>query len=541
MTTKAAARAVYFGEADGIHVLYSACHVWALLAILCFAVPDGATATPPGSTLESNTVWTSALPIQLTENLSVPTNVTLTIQAGALVQLGPNVSLLAQAGGTIHVAGTTAKPVLFRSLDQTNNWGRIGVEGTNANLVMRSADLERGQAAVFGGATGVFDACYFHDYRVTGIVTLHSQPILVSDRAASLMVRACHFRNYHETLFRSGVIVIEDSLFEEVTGDAVDFDAAAPGSVIRRCTMRQGPFSNADGLDLGSESQGVLVEQCLMYGFPFDKGISIGESSINITVRGCVIYGTDIGIAVKDASVATLVNNTIVDCHYGLRLYEKFRGSGRATAWNNIIWVPTNSVTLLDGSTIEVSSSDVSGEDLYPGANNLNTDPLFRNAALRDYRLAPNSPALGSGTGGTTLGAFFPVGSFRVDTDRDGLPDTWEMTHDLDWNGLADATADSDQDGLNNLQEYLAGTDPQKPASVLKVEVRVNSDPRPELEFNAVPNKAYTIEFRDSLSTGGWQKLTEISPEPSERFLRVPVAGAGSARFFRVVVSPTSQ
>lgn len=47
------------------------------------------------------------------------------------------------------------------------------------------------------------------------------------------------------------------------------------------------------------------------------------------------------------------------------------------------------------------------------------------------------------------------------DTDGDGLPDSWERFYfgNLDHDG----TEDSDHDGLTNLQEYHAGTDPTKP------------------------------------------------------------------------------
>ncbi len=46
------------------------------------------------------------------------------------------------------------------------------------------------------------------------------------------------------------------------------------------------------------------------------------------------------------------------------------------------------------------------------------------------------------------------------DRDEDGLPDSWERAHGFDPETGYDALLDNDGDGLNNLQEYLAGTDP---------------------------------------------------------------------------------
>jgi outer membrane protein assembly factor BamB len=58
-------------------------------------------------------------------------------------------------------------------------------------------------------------------------------------------------------------------------------------------------------------------------------------------------------------------------------------------------------------------------------------------------------------------------GSFNVvviaveqDSDQDGLPKWWEISYGLDDTDAADASADSDEDNLSNLQEFQALTDP---------------------------------------------------------------------------------
>jgi hypothetical protein len=50
----------------------------------------------------------------------------------------------------------------------------------------------------------------------------------------------------------------------------------------------------------------------------------------------------------------------------------------------------------------------------------------------------------------------------KADTDGDGIPDGWEVAHGLDPLDPSDAALDNDGDGFTNLQEYQLGTNPNK-------------------------------------------------------------------------------
>ena len=292
----------------------------------------------------------------------------------------------------------------------------------------------------------------------------------------------------------------------------------------------------------GSPTTGVLIEDCLIYDFPFDKGVSIGEACQNMTVRNCLMYQVDSGVAVKDSSVAEISNITVSDSNYGLRLYQKNagQGGGHATAYNSIIWGVKTNIFLDSLSSIAVSESDVAGAGIFPGANNLNSDPLFVDAAQRDYRLATNSPCIGAGRSGVNMGVSLPVGTSLLDTDGDGMPDNWEATYGLNSNDPSDASLDTDHDRLTNLQEYLSGTNPLDPKSVFKIEPMLSSNVSNgtvRFYFTAVAGKTYTVECSDSLADGSWTKLPpDVTAQPTNRVVEVRDPNASvSARFYRIV------
>jgi hypothetical protein len=119
-----------------------------------------------------------------------------------------------------------------------------------------------------------------------------------------------------------------------------------------------------------------------------------------------------------------------------------------------------------------------------------------------------------------------PAQSTRVDLtlgedlDGDGLPDAWErmllaaLGADLTIQDIH-PNDDADNDGLSNLQEYLAGTyafDPQDGFSLAIVDA-VNGNP--VLEFLAIRGRSYALEASQDLQTWVPARFRLLSDAPN--------------------------
>ena len=128
------------------------------------------------------------------------------------------------------------------------------------------------------------------------------------------------------------------------------------------------------------------------------------------------------------------------------------------------------------------------------------------------------------------------VVSASGDSDGDGIPDAWEIAHGLNAYDPSDASLDTDGDGMTNLQEYLAGTDPQNPNSKLLVVISMVNAGAARLQFGAVSNVSYTLQYRAMLNSGSWSNLQSIPAVASNRTVVITNLLAGSTRFYRVTV-----
>ena len=120
-----------------------------------------------------------------------------------------------------------------------------------------------------------------------------------------------------------------------------------------------------------------------------------------------------------------------------------------------------------------------------------------------------------------------------VDSDGDGIPDSWENAHGLNPASGGDGGADADGDGRSNYQEYLAGTNPTNALSGLVAEIGAAAG-RATVSFPAISNKTYSIQFQDRLGAG-WQNLAGVLALGSNRVEVFQDSSVTTNRFYRVV------
>jgi hypothetical protein len=300
-------------------------------------------------------------------------------------------------------------------------------------------------------------------------------------------------------------IVIANSRIVSNSGCGVSFDSYG---VLRNCLIA-GNTSTSSNYAGGVNGAATYIENCVI-----------------VSNTGPVVGGLK-------AQLCPVVNTTIAD-NFGEACGGVFCAGGELI--NSIVYGNRNTgMTTQRNVSVAVnipgcSTTVVANCCTTPmlGTNSVGTAPGFANTAASDYRLTVGSPCIDAGRAAGApstdfLGTARPldgdsngvaaadIGAYEyvcagVDTDHDGIPDTWEVAKRLCPTNAADAPVDSDDDGDINTSEYIADTDPYDgdPFHIRDVR-RTNTC---AVGFIGSTGRVYTLYACTNIDQDAWQLVS---------------------------------
>ena len=243
----------------------------------------------------------------------------------------------------------------------------------------------------------------------------------------------------------------------------------------------------------------------------FPAGVS---GNIALIQRGTITFAEKVTNATAAGAIAVVI-------------YDNTSSSITTNPWTlgtTGSWIPAIRISMANGTTIATSTlptsatltqwANTAAAYQYMDGTSMATPHVTGAVAFaalnfpaesmtqRITRILNNTTPVAALSGKTTRGGMLNLLKM-VDTDGDNLPDWWETEQ---FGSLAQtATADPDQDGFTNAEEYLAGTSAANAASKLAFSSLAAGTGSASsdfvLSFPTVADRTYQVEWSNNLGT----------------------------------------
>jgi len=224
---------------------------------------------------------------------------------------------------------------------------------------------------------------------------------------------------------------------------------------------------------------------------------------------------------------ATLNNCTLVG-----NLASDFGGGATSTSLTNCVlyYNDAPSGTNYD-STVAMSFCCTTPQPT-SGIGNITNEPLFVDSVNGNLRLESNSPCINSGNNAFTpagpdldgnpriVGGTVDIGAYEFQRPTSVISYAWLQQYGFTTDGSADYT-DPDGDGMNNWQEWVAGTNPTNALSVLKMLAPSNNLSGVSVSWDSVGGITYFP-----------QRSTNLAAEPSFSTVQTNLVGQDNTTTF---------
>lgn len=290
---------------------------------LAYAPAIQGLATPRSITIEPSTAWTTVSGtiaastswpadsrIHITGNVTVAAGATLTVGAGSVVRVAPSRSI--EVTGSLVVAGTLARPVVFTAEARETPWGGLLFRAATSRGDVTGAILTRSGA----------DPQWFDNVSGSGSSHRREQPLVYLSNGAHVTMtdsflvdgagQAAHVEGSDLTLARC--LVQKFTTAGQFNGGTVTFTDSA----FVEFPSADAPFADADNDAMYLSSGTRTITNCLI-GWTLDDGIDGGGGATGpMYIHGCWFEATyHEGFALTDNGYREFRDCVAINCGQG--------------------------------------------------------------------------------------------------------------------------------------------------------------------------------------------------------------------------------
>jgi hypothetical protein len=297
-----------------------------------------------------------------------------------------------------------------------------------------------------------------------------------------------------------------------LTGNTAGSGGGAYLCALSNCVLRGNSATYGGGVYYGTLSCCTLT----------NNSASEGAGAYSATLNNCALMGNSAaGYATYGgAAYYCTLNNCTVSGNSASGSWPYGGGVYDSTSYNSILYFNTAT----NGANYYLSAqSPLNYCCTTPdpgGVGNITSPPLFVNSAAGNLRLQNNSPCINSGNNAgvsgpvdldgnpRVLSGTVDMGAYEFQGAGSIISYAWLQQYGMPTDGSADF-ADPDHDGLNNYQEWVAGTNPTDASSVLKITSATDSPAGFVVTWESQNTRMYYLQRSAALTHSGFSTIQD--------------------------------
>jgi hypothetical protein len=295
-----------------------------LSATKSIAIDAATTWTKVSGAISSSTAWAEDSRIQVTGTLTVAAAATLTIGAGTVVLVDPNVDI--EVSGKIVVDGTVDAPVVFTPASRTEPWGGF--------LFRASTSVAEMKYAIATG--GCADHNWFSDHAPDDSTHFGEQALLYMSNGAHVALTDCYFFDCDGQAGHgeSSYLTMNRSVYQKfMTGGEYNSGSVnLTGCAVIEFPDEDEPFADDDG-DAIYFTGGAHTLTDTLIGWAHDDGTDSGSGAGGTVdvLRGWYesVYHEGMAWSSSGTRIPTAADTVAINCGQG---FESAWGTVNATA-----------------------------------------------------------------------------------------------------------------------------------------------------------------------------------------------------------------